>query len=132
MNKTKAIIAALVLAAIGALSGCGHSTFDVTGRLVLASESPGEWEEDESCSGSGGYDDIESGAQVIVYDNKDTKLATASLGEGVALTSMACRFTFTVHDVPAQDADLYGIEVTSRGQITFSQEQADDVGMTLG
>lgn len=134
LHRTTVTTLAAVLLALG-LTACGENepeTFDASGGIILSADDFGEWTKGTLCHGSGGYDDIDEGASVTIYDNKDVKIATGSLGEGVAITPMACMFEFTVKDVPVQETDIYGVEVTHRGQVTFKRADADDIGLTLG
>jgi hypothetical protein len=148
MNKTKAIIAALMLAAIAALSGCGGSseaasggkptgtaepeTFMAVGTIDLTDSDLQHY--DDECSGGGGYDDITGGAQVVVYDNAGTMLASGALEPGEpdpSFPDVACSFGFTV-EVPVAAADLYSVEIGHRGKVTFTQDGAADLSLTLG
>jgi hypothetical protein len=79
-----------------------------------------------ACPGGagGGYDDIEAGSQVVITDGNGNVLATTSLQGGVVNTH-GCMFTFSV-TVP--DANFYGVTVTHRGTLTYSQQDLVDSG----
>lgn len=91
------------------------------------------------CRGSGGYGDIEPGAQVTVADGAGDILAVGRLDAGIAVPAgvgdiMYCRFSFTVSEVPV--VDIYQVEVSHRGALTYSFDDlaaADwEVTLTLG
>jgi hypothetical protein len=88
----------------------------------------------DSCTGTDGYDDISSGAQVRIRNEKDALIGTSELhGDGVDIDGK-CMWAFKVPDVPA--AKFYTIEVSHRGGITYSSKQMDRqkwaVGLTIG
>lgn len=92
------------------------------------------WSEGDPCAGSGGYDDIQEGAQVTVRDGEGHVLATSDLLEGVASSDYECDFPFAVPDVP--EARFYAVEISHRGEITNSRRDLERndwfVGLTLG
>lgn len=123
-----------------ALTACGSSsgptvapapkTFTVKGHLTLTSGNlDGGY--GDGCLGSDGFDDIESGAQVVVKDASGKSVAIGALGDGVKSQKVVCTFPFTVPNVPAGD-NVYSIEVTHRGGISFTPDKAGDVDLTLG
>lgn len=91
----------------------------------------------ESCSGSGGYDDIRGGAQVTVSNESGDVLAVGRLGagEGVPASSatgsdfLYCKFEFEVTGVPR--AEIYTIEVSHRGGLSYSFEEMESQGWTV-
>lgn len=87
-----------------------------------------------SCSGSGGYSDISTDAQVTVSDGASTVLAVSNLNPGKADGSGNCVFDFTVNNVP--NANFYQVEVSHRGKLDYSYQQlsADNfqISTTLG
>jgi hypothetical protein len=133
---------AIGAALLVALSACGEGSplekepteFNVTGSLTLSDTMSVVTTTKDDCWGTGGYDDIQAGAQVVVYDNKGAMLASSELDPGVAEGDElgVCTFKFKVPNVPIADTDLYSVEVTSRGKITFTQAEAGSVGLTLG
>ena len=92
------------------------------------------WSEGDPCAGSGGYDDIQEGAQVTVKDENGHVLATSDLLEGVAASDYECDFAFAIPDVP--EARFYAVEISHRGEITNSRRDLERndwfVGLTLG
>jgi len=112
-----AVVLALIVVAVLALTGRG---FEASGSLMF---SPG-------CgyAGDGGYSDIRQGAAVTVKDAAGKTLALSQLGAGVPDGS-ACRFDFTVSDVPAGEK-FYGVEVSRRGVVQYTEDQMR-AGVTL-
>jgi hypothetical protein len=123
------VFAALVVAAVAVLV-LHTETFDVSGSMTLFDDDSAD--STGFCSGTGGYDDIAAGTEVVVYDNAGAMLATGVLDSGFADVEGMCTFEFTVADVPVADKDLYAIEVAHRGKITFTQAEAKSVGLSLG
>lgn len=84
------------------------------------------------CTGTGGFDDIKAGAQVVVKDADGTTLATGNLGEG-ATTNKAnfadryetCEFEFRVAGVP-EGQSFYGVEVSHRGELQKTEAEMRD------
>lgn len=84
------------------------------------------------CSGSGGYDDIREGAQVIIRDEAGTTVGVGELVNPRTAGESACTFSFTIHDVPS-GADFYEVEVTSWGGISYTQAELEEgVALSLG
>jgi hypothetical protein len=82
----------------------------------------------DTCSGLGGYGDMDAGLQVQVRDEDGTLLANGHATKG-ELTEvyediiLACTLRFTVEDVP--HASFYSIEAGSRGELTYSRKQIE-------
>lgn len=141
MTGVRYVLAAVVLV----LAGCGgdgssqapegessspeSETLNVSGSFTLTDY---DTYFQGRCSGTGGYDDITRGAQVVVRDGDGKTLAIGELGQGRAEDSFTCAFPFRVESVPAGEA-FYSLEVAHRGEVTYS---ADDIigpiEMTLG
>jgi hypothetical protein len=112
-------------------STAAKTTFDVHGTLVLTTADLDH--AGSECFGTNGYDDISAGAQVVIYNNTGAAIASGSLGPGKGAGFMVrCKFKFTVRDVPISKTDLYSVEVTHRGKITFKRAEAGALGLTLG
>ena len=102
----------------------------VTGSIVLnVGFGPGR-DDGEPCAGEGGYDDIRPGAEVTVRDRTGAIIATSRLDWGVVERIIEgdpdrfyCRLPFSVPDVP--EADFYSIEVSRRGELTFSRDELE-------
>lgn len=98
----------------------------------------GEW-----CQGTGGYDDIQEGAQVVIKNAEGKTLAFGSLEPGeisgmppddLAEDGWSCTLPFTVSGLPT--VDTYAVTLGSRGEILYSHEDmvANDwtVELSLG
>lgn len=123
----------LILTACGGDTGTQADAQTIRGYLSLVdSDGSGIAAQDRACHGTGGYSDIGAGAPVTVADEAGTVIATGSL-DGGAVQTGECFFTFTIA-VP--DADFYRIEVSHRGEMTYSRQQMEDNGwmifLTLG
>lgn len=99
-------------------SPAAAKSFALSGTLTLnqASRATGP------CSGSGGYSDIDNGTSVTVYDGGGQVVATGSLAEGKRV-GLYCQFGVWVAGVPT-GAKFYQVEVSHRGKITLSAEDA--------
>lgn len=91
----------------------------------------------ELCRGTGGYDDVREGAQVVVKDGGGKIIASTSLSSGKVARpeyTWRCQFEFTIEDVPK--ADFYQIEVSHRGALTYPRQELEErgwfVSFTLG
>lgn len=105
------------------------ATFDLTGTFTLTDASL-----DESCQGSGGYHDIQSGTAVTVYNQAGAVDATGSLAAGrYKAATNSCEYSVDVVGVP-DDSKFYQVEVSHRGKITVSAMEAKSgaFGGTLG
>lgn len=76
-----------------------------------------------------GYDDIHPGAEVVISDDTGHTLAITNLGPGHVGDSYRCEFKFTAR--VAAGKHFYGVEVTHRGVVKFSESQLGDVALTL-
>ena len=113
------------------------ATFDVTGTLTL-SRVMLYGSDGDSCSGIEGYDDIRTGTQVKVSDDTGKIVGLGALKAGLARDSKPswkgtdlCVFDFEVKGIPDSGA-IYGVEVSHRGVVQFTRDQADSVSLTLG
>jgi hypothetical protein len=154
MRRRLAFIAALPLLATAACGGqepaakpatpspSKSEVFQVTGKFYL-SLADFTWDEDPPvCAGSGGYDDLALGAQVVVSDPAGTTVAVGSVTESIPITewdddaedylATACTLRFLVTGVPAGKG-FYGIEVSHRGRLQYSEAQArKELELTIG
>lgn len=83
------------------------------------------------CVGTGGYDDIRGGAQVVVRGPSGDKIALGHLDAGEPRSSVECVFPFTVEDIPIING-IYSVEVSHRGEVSFTQDDAQSLDLTLG
>lgn len=82
----------------------------------------------EWCAGTGGYDDIEPGLQVVVRDGEGSTLGTGRLEydhEAHEATNDLCPLVFTV-EVPR--SDFYSIEVGRRGELVYDFDEMEEMG----
>lgn len=83
------------------------------------------------CVAGGGYADI-NGAQVVVTDPAGKTIATSQLPSSGILrdaNGFMCEFAFSV-DVPGGH-DFYGIEVSHRGRLQYSEGQLKSGDLAL-
>jgi hypothetical protein len=123
-----ALVAAGVLGTLALVTaGSGPDTITVRGTLTLNDPDAGFGVYTSECAGSGGYDDIQPGAQVTITGPDGTVLAVGEMSAGTVSVALdACRFWFQVAGVPAGHG-LYGIEVAHRGVVTFPEERLNSV-----
>jgi hypothetical protein len=83
------------------------------------------------CRGTGGYEDIVSGLEVVVRDQSGDIIAADELRYEPKGTQTAtrCEFVFTVEDVP--DAPFYSVEVGNRGEVTYSRDDLAEADWTV-
>lgn len=79
------------------------------------------------CSGTRGFDDIQTGANVVILDGSGNTLATThlELKEGFTATGVSsniCEFSFTV-EVPR--ASFYTVKIGRRGAPTYSFQEME-------
>ncbi len=105
------------------------TTFTVSGTFALT-DRDGFFRYQGSCSGDGGYDDIDEGTQVVIRDGNETKVAIGALGAGFPSRG-TCVFDFSVPDVP-KGGGIYSVEVGHRGEVSFKETEANTLALTLG
>jgi len=105
--------------------------FGTDGTLILTEVGLG-LDDGASCSGTGGYSDIDVGTQVNITDAAGTLVASGFLGLGEK-TEDGCTFSFTVDDI-TPGSKLYTVEVSHRGGLTKSEAElrAGGLEFTLG
>lgn len=104
----------------------------VSGSLILGStDDPST--ADGSCSGNGGYSDIQEGASIVIRDSNSKKIALGRLHAGHPADgeSRICEFPFLIKDVKSGD-DIYSIEVSHRGEISFKPAESRSIVLSLG
>ena len=143
-----------MLALVFLLSGCGAAqtqaspsprpsplpqTFTVNGAITL---NQGDFisAADDSCVGTGGYDDLQPGAQVVITDPTSTTVAVGQITAGSVIGDddgiQSCVLGFKVEDVPS-GKKFYGVEVTHRGRLQYSEDEVqrselDPLKLTIG
>ncbi|MEW2507604.1 hypothetical protein AB0878_44810 [Amycolatopsis sp. NPDC047767] len=102
-------------------------SFDVKGALsLLVPKGSTGLKSGEICQGTAVYADAKLGTLVQVYDQTGKALASGVLGQGQFVENplgAACRFDFTVRDVP-DGLPNYGVEIGSHGVHTVSSIEA--------
>jgi hypothetical protein len=118
------LVLALVVGALGAwkiLATATRTTHTITGTMALFDVD--EFLHDtkgDACSGSGGYSDVDFGADVRVRNQNGDLIASSHLEQGHANGLATCVFKFTVKNV--RDAGFYSIEVSRRGELSYSKD----------
>jgi hypothetical protein len=105
----------------------------VKGSFTLHDDSPSAYStaiavSDSSCSGSGGYGDIEQGTQVTVKNGKGDILATTTLGAGQGGRYL-CTFPFSFRITEGEDR--YVVSVSRRGDMSYSFADLKANGVSL-
>jgi hypothetical protein len=132
-NRLLVVVAAVtaglvLLGAIATVATRGDTDHQVRGTLSLYADAPTWMSTGDTCSGTGGYDDIDVGAGVVVRDGSGQLLGTSQLESG-RYEAGACTFEFVVRDIP--DADHYSVRVGSRGGLEYSHDEMVDNGWTV-
>jgi hypothetical protein len=132
LGLTAAVVVGGATAAIVAgTTGGGASMLTVNGTLELTDiggdgvVSTGG----HGCTGSGGYSDITAGAEVVISDDQGRTLTITHLTGGTGLAGV-CEFDFTT-SLP-KGKHYYGIEVTHRGTVKFSEKEIAAPALSLG
>ena len=108
-------------------------TITVTGSFVLKDDapstySPGITVSGSSCSGAGGYSDIDAGTQVTVKNGKGDILTTTFLESGEG-GRFLCTFRFSF-DI-TEGEDRYVVSVSDRGDMSYSFGNLKSNGVSL-
>jgi Protein of unknown function (DUF732) len=108
-------------------------TITVTGSFTLKDESPNPYApaitvSGSSCSGSGGYGDIDAGTQVTVKNGKGDILTTTFLETGSGGRYL-CTFPFSF-DI-TEGEDRYIVSVSRRGEMSYSFADLKSTGVAL-
>lgn len=108
-------------------------TFTASGEITLTDS--GVEDAGGECWGTGGYDDMSGGTQVVIRDADGTTVAAGALEPGShpdsAYADVICVFPFTIENVPS-GSPLYSVEVSHRGEVTFKEDEADELSFSLG
>lgn len=125
-------VALLLTVGLGAVAlGSGGEPIPVNGQVLLADpDELSKYDAGDSCSGSGGFADLRSGAPVTVADASGTLLGTTSLSSG-KMTGGYCAFSFDLGEV--QQSDFYQLSVASdrRGLQRYSEQELRSAGENL-
>jgi hypothetical protein len=125
-QTTYLIVGIAVLALVGLILILKPTStpFELRGELSLTSD--GAFSMNPRCGGKDGYDDINEGASVVVYDSGDKVIATGSLDEGRFASKgldSPCVFKFAVAGVPDGEK-FYQVQVSHRGKVAVQAEDA--------
>lgn len=102
----------------------------IVGELTLVDSDVTVYD-DQTCAGTGGYDDFGDGMNVTIRDASDKVIAsgvTANAkspkgdGDVSILTDMICKTKFAV-EVP--DADFYQVQVGHRGTLSYRKAELE-------
>lgn len=115
-------VGVIVYLIVGAASGQPAPTLGgqpvITGTFTLTDADVLYNPSHETCTGTGGYGDIAVGTDVVVRDGTGTIVGAGRLAWSPASAIGSCVFTFAV---PVKDTDFYSIEVSHRGDLTYSK-----------
>jgi len=108
-------------------------TATVNGSFTIKDDSPNPYSpvitvSGSSCAGSGGYDDVDQGAQVTVKNGKGDILDTTYLEQGEG-GRYQCTFVFSF-DV-TEGEDRYVVSMGRRGELSYSFAELKANGVTL-
>lgn len=98
------------------------TTQAITGTLTLT-DTDAFWTQGSTCSGSGGYSDLDIGGQVTLTDDSGKIIGSTTLSTGTASSSSECEFAFRFDQPIVPTARFYSVEVTHRGKITDSADE---------
>jgi hypothetical protein len=118
----RAALAVLVVAALGLSCWVlmhGGERHVLSGTVLLIDSSVSNLDSGDSCRGSGGYSDINAGAQVVLTDGTGTTMSTTVLSGG-EYDGKGCVFAFELHDVRHVDFYRLAIAGSNRGQLQYS------------
>lgn len=82
------------------------------------------------CVTTSGYDDIGMGTSVVIADDRANTLAITKLSAGQLVEAGSCRFDF-IAEVPAGKG-FYGVTVSHRGTVKYSEAEIDNPSLTIG
>ncbi|WP_040899340.1 PASTA domain-containing protein [Xenococcus sp. PCC 7305] len=102
--------------------------YSINGSIRLIDSKLGGY--DDTCYGTGGYNDIDSGMSITVKDDRGTIIATGQTGSGShpessSYSSMICVFKFDIIQVPKRN--FYTIDFGRRGQLNYSFEKLEEI-----
>ncbi|MFH8931946.1 hypothetical protein [Streptomyces pristinaespiralis] len=128
-----AAVVGLVWAVTANAGGDEPATFTLNGSFTLTDEV--QRDGDGGCAGryDSGYDDIQEGTDVTVYNAAGDVVAKGELGASEEIATGTCAFDVSVADVPKGET-FYKVEVSHRGTVELSAEEAEngELAATLG
>ena len=144
-GTSTAVAAGVAVAICTLITGCSApaaatptapATFDVAGTMTITRVML-DGAEGDVCTGGDGYDDMKPGAQVKISDGAGKVIGLGALGPGAARDTQEwagtdqCVFDFTVTGIPEDSGPIYGVEVSRRGVVQFTRDQARSLALTL-
>ena len=116
------VVVAAIFTVWKLLGNASASRHTITGTFSLTDSNSdyANYSVGHYCSGENGYADIADGAEVQVSNQAGTILATGVLHGGTDEFA-SCDFTFSIPGVPS--ASFYQIQVSHRGNVTFSKNE---------
>lgn len=133
----RSALALLVLGALGLSAWVlmhGTERHVLSGTVLLV-DSSSDLAPGDRCGGTGGYDDINAGAPVVLTDGSGSTLSTTVLSDG-EFDGKGCVFAFTLPDVRHTDFYALAVAGSNRGQLQYSYAQMSEnswsVQLSLG
>lgn len=104
----------------------------VTGSLTLKGSDNFTGASGGTCSGVGGFSDINDGVQIAVYDGSSEQIAFGPLIQSES-TGSSCVFQFIITQIPPGET-IYNFKIGNRGGPSFHQDdlESGDIQLTLG
>lgn len=106
----------------------GGGRYAITGSIELF-DPDGAFDSGGPCTGTGGYNDLRQGATVTISDGAGNVLGLGRLSSGMGMTSVVCRFTFTVEELPR--SDFYQVDVAGRDAPSYTFEEMQAANWTI-
>ena len=128
------MLAVVAVAVFAVLHFTGSSpTHTLTGKIRLTASGLIHGA-NSTCTGTGGFDDMASGTDVVVKDSNGKIVATSRLQPGVTPTgekypNVLCDFAFTVPALPK--TGFYSVEVGTRGAKSYSYADMQKAGWVV-
>ena len=114
------------------------ATVNIKGTLALGSGDHRANEISTACWGGGEFDDIREGTGVVVRDGEGAVIGSSSLDAGVRVEDTRdfgnysfWRCQFSVEVLVPGDSHFYAIEVSHRGERTYSNAELVALGWTV-
>jgi hypothetical protein len=85
--------------------------------------------EGDFCVGHGEYDDLAPGERVTIRNEDDETIAVGRLDRSTWLGPEACRFSFTIPDVPR--ASVYRVEVADRDRVEYTRRELEEANWRI-
>jgi hypothetical protein len=80
--------------------------------------------EGDSCLGHGEYGDLAPGERVTIRNEDDETIAVGRLEQSTWLGPEACRFSFSIPDMPR--ANVYRVEVADRDLVEYTRRELEE------